>query len=198
MIKVSFLKKVLFIGVICGVTLTSFAQEAKTAGELKAEREQLQAELKSKGTKKREEKIVKLASETPKQTASQSVNGLVEMSKGILVTLVSNNEFLATFKREITDNGDGEIDVTTHKAKLTDYVGLAANLAAAGIQITSGMENLKGASDEVKSLSPLEAASAGKSVKFSSEALKLSGEEVALQLKLVNNLIATIKSSDNL
>ncbi|MDR1654156.1 MAG: penicillin-binding protein activator LpoB [Prevotellaceae bacterium] len=36
MIKVNFFKKGLLVGVICGVALTSFAQEAKTADELKA------------------------------------------------------------------------------------------------------------------------------------------------------------------
>jgi len=197
MVKKSFLK-VALMGVMLATTSIVFAQEAKTADELKAEREQLQTELKSKDTQKREEKLAKLAEKTPNETSLQSVDGLAKTAAGVLVAVKSGNDVLAQYKREVTDNGNGEIDVTAHKAKLNDYVQLATSLAATSALIATGTEQLKSAQDDAKSLSPLKAKPALSSVNFSSDALKLSAEEIALQTKLVNNLIATIKSSDNL
>ena len=84
------------------------------------------------------------------------------------------------------------------KRNFDDYVKLVADLAATGKLIAKGTEQLKSAQSDAKSLSPLKAKPALSSVTFSSDALKLSAEEIALQTKLVNNLIATIKSSDNL
>jgi hypothetical protein len=196
MIKI--FRKALMTGLMLATAGAGFAQEAKTADELKAERVELKTELKSKDVLKREEKIAKLAESAPKATNAQSVDGLAQTSVGVLGTVVSNNNFLSNFKREITDNENGEIDVTVHKAKLEDYTKLAGNLLATSKLITDGTAQLKDAQDDVKKLSKLEALSATKSLKFSTEGLKLSGEEVALQLKLVNNLIATIKSSENL
>jgi hypothetical protein len=186
------------MGLMLAAASMSFAQEAKTADELKAEREQLKTELKSKDVIKREDKIAKLAATPPKQSSVQSVDGLAITSTGVLATVVSTNEFLSTFKREVTDNENGEIDITTHKAKLNDYVELASKLAGTSLLIVEGTEKIKGVQDEVKSLSPTQAMPATKSVKYSTEALQLSGEELSLQIKLVSNLIATIKSSDNL
>jgi hypothetical protein len=196
MIKI--FRKALMMGLALATAGAGFAQEAKTADELKAERVELRMELKSKDVLKREEKIVKLVESAPKATNAQSVDGLALTSTGVLGTVVSNNNFLSNFKREITDNENGEIDVTVHKAKLGDYTKLAENLLLTSKLITEGTAQIKDVQNDVKSLPKLEALSATKSVKYSTEGLKLSGEEVALQLKLVNNLIATIKSSENL
>ncbi len=171
--------------------------QAQTATELKAEREQLQTELKSKETVSREEKLIKLSEKTPSETGTQSIDGLVKTSTGVLGTLKANNDVLAKYKREVTDNGNGEIDVTTYKANLGDYVTLAASLAGTSAEIAKGTEQLKNAQADAKSLSPFKIKSALSSVGYSSDALKLAGEEIALQTKLVNNLISTIKSSKN-
>jgi hypothetical protein len=176
----------------------SFAQATKTADEKKAERKQLQTELKSKDVTKREDKIQKLAADPPKQVDVPSVDGLTKTSVGVLGTVVSANDFLSEFKREVVDKGDGEIDITTHKAKLDDYVKLAETLVATNKIIVGGTEQIKSVQADIKGLSVKQALPATKSVKFSTEALKLSGEELALQLKLVNNLISTIKSAENL
>jgi hypothetical protein len=192
------LKMTLIMGLMFAMTNMSFAQETKTADELKAERQQLQTELKSKDVTKREDRLQKLYADPAKQTGVQSVDGLAKTSVGILQTVISTNDFLSEFKREVTDNGEGEIDVTVHKAKLEDYVKLAEKLIATNKLVVEGTEEVKNVQADVKSLKPLEATKATKSVKVSTETLQLSGEEIALQMKLVNNLIATIKSADNL
>jgi hypothetical protein len=186
------------MGLMFAMTSIGFAQEAKTAGELKAEREQLAKELKSKDASKREEKLEKLVQKAPETTSLQSVDGLARTATGVLGTVMSNNEFFSAFKREIIDSGNGEIDVVAHKARLNDYLDLAKSLAATSALIATGTEQLKDAKSDAKKLSPLQAKPVLKSVNYSSEALKLSGEEIGLQLKLINNLIATIKSSKNL
>jgi hypothetical protein len=73
---------------------------------------------------------------------------------------------------------------------------LAKSLAVTSALIVTGTEQLKGAQSDAKKLSPLQAKPVLKSVNYSS--MKLSGEEIAFQLKIINNLIATIKSSENL
>ncbi|WP_140939022.1 hypothetical protein [Sphingobacterium lumbrici] len=188
--------KYIITSLLIGIATLSNVQ-AQTAAELKAEREQLQTELRSKKNVSREEKLAKLTEKSPKETGMQSIDGLEKTSTGILGTLKSNNDVLAKYKREVTDNGNGEIDVTNYKANLGDYVKLAGSLAEISKQIASGTEQLKGAQADAKSLSPLKAKPALSSVSYSIDALKLAGEEIALQTKLVNNLIATIKSSDN-
>ena len=188
--------KYIITSLLIGFATLSSVQ-AQTAEELKAEREQLQTELKSQEAISREEKLAKLSEKAPKETGMQSIDGLAKVSTGVLGTVKSNNDVLEQYKREVIDNGNGEIDVTTYKANLSDYVRLTTNLATTSAEIAKGMEQLKSVQADVKSLSPLKAKPALSSVKYSTEALKLSGEEIALQTKLVNNLIATIKSSEN-
>jgi hypothetical protein len=178
-------------------SLFSYGQE-KTAAELKAEREQLHSELKSKEVVSREEKLAKLAEKAPGTTTVQSVDGLAKTAVGVLIAVVSANETLSQFKREVIDNGDGEIEVTNHSAKLDDYIELAKNLAATTVLIGTGSQQIQAAQNDAKGLAPLKVKPALSSVSFSTDALKLSGEEVALQTKLVNNLISTIKSAKNL
>jgi hypothetical protein len=191
-------RTLIIMGLMLAITSSGFAQEAKTADELKAEREQLKTELKSKDVVKREDQIAKLNAKAPGTSSVTSIDGLVAAAAGIANTVVSTNQLLESFKREVTDSGNGEIDVTNHKAKFDDYVNLAAGLVLAGTQLAEASKQLPEVQKDVKSLSPVQAMPAGKSVKWSSEVLKLVGEELPLQVKLVNNLIATIKSSDNL
>ena len=167
----------------------------RTNDELKAEREQLAADLKSKEYLKRQKNIDNL-SEPPKSGVS-NVDMLQESSEGIFKTLKANNEFLSKFKRELTDKGGGEIDVTLYRAQREDYIKLAKAIGETAVQVGVQAKNVQKVKDEVKSLSPMQAMPASRSVKYSSEALQLSQEELSLQLKLVNNLIATINSADN-
>lgn len=173
-----------------------FAQ--KTADELKAERQELQTELKEKKVVEREKKLEKLAAQgMPASSGVSSVDALATSSAALLVTTKANNDFLSKFKRTVTDNGGGEVDVTNEKAKLNDYLQLATALGVSIASVAVETQKVQAVKDEIKSLSPTQAMPATKAVKFSTDALDVCGGELQLQLKLVNNLIETIKSSGN-
>jgi hypothetical protein len=56
---------------------------------------------------------------------------------------------------------------------------------------------MKGAADEVKSAPMLSKAKALKTMNFSKDALALTGPELQLSLKVINNLVTTLKSANN-
>lgn len=182
--------------------LTAFSVNAqqKTEAELKAEREQIASELKSNDVVKRQKELVKLQEKAAKvkQTGLGSIDGMAETSTSVLTTVMSTNEMLQQYRTEITDNGNGEVEIAKYSAKLDDYVKLAADLAAAGVLAADGAKKLESAKDDAKKLSPLQAKPALSSVSFSTDALKLSTEEIALQTRIVTNLIESIKASKNL
>ncbi|MDD3915272.1 MAG: hypothetical protein PHF76_11590 [Bacteroidales bacterium] len=192
----SFFKTALIAGLMVAMVQGTYAQ--KTADELKAERQELQTELKAKKTVKRAEKLDKLAEQgMPTASNVSSVDALATSSAALLVTTKANNDFLSKFKRTVTDNGGGEVDVTTEKAKLNDYAQLAVALGVSIASVAAETQKVQAIKDEIKSLSPAQAMPATKSVKFSTDALDVCAGELQLQLKLVNNLIETIKSSGN-
>ena len=182
--------------------LTAFSVNAqqKTEAELKAEREQIASELKSKDVVKRQKNLVKLQEKAAKvnPTGLGSIDGLAETSTSVLKTVMSTNDLLQQYRTEITDNGNGEVEIAKYSAKLDDYVKLAADLAQAGILAADGAKKLESAKDDAKKLSPLQAKPALSSVSFSTDALKLSSEEIALQTRIITNLIESIKASKNL
>lgn len=182
--------------------LTAFSVNAqqKTEAELKAEREQIASELKSKDVVKRQKDLVKLQEKAAKvnPTGLGSIDGLAETSTSVLKTVMSTNDLLQQYRTEITDNGNGEVEIAKYSAKLDEYVKLAADLAQAGILAADGAKKLESAKDDAKKLSPLQAKPALSSVSFSTDALKLSSEEIALQTRIVTNLIESIKASKNL
>lgn len=192
------MKKIL-IGLML-VTAFSVNAQQKTAAELKAEREQIATELKSKDVVKRQDKLVKLNEKAAnvKQTGLGSIDGLAETSTSVLKTVMSTNEVLKQYRVEMTDNGNGEVDIARYSANLDDYVKLGADLAAAAILAADGAKKLESANDDAKKLSPLQAKSALSSVSFSTDALSLSADEIALQTRIVTNLIESIKASKNL
>ena len=182
------------------LTVFSVNAQQKTEAELKAEREQIVSELKSKDVVKRQKNLVKLQEKATKvdQTGLGSIDGLAETSQSVLKTVMSTNNLLQQYRTEITDNGNGEVEIAKYSAKLDDYVKLAADLAQAGILAADGAKKLESAKDDAKNLSPLQAKPALSSVSFSTDALKLSAEEIALQTRIVTNLIESIRASKNL
>lgn len=194
------MKKTLICLMLMLVTAFSVNAQQKTEAELKAEREQIASELKSKDVVKRQKELVKLQEKAAKvqQTGLGSIDGLAETSTSVLKTVMSTNELLQQYRTEITDNGNGEVEIAKYSAKLDDYLKLAADLAQAGILATDGAKKLESAKDDAKKLSPLQAKPALSSVSFSTDALKLSTEEIALQTRIVTNLIESIKASKNL
>lgn len=194
------MKKTIFCLMFVLATAFSVNAQQKTAAELKAEREQIAAELKSKDVMKRQEKLVKLSEKADKvnKTGLGSIDGLTETSVSVLGTVMSTNELLKQYRVEMTDKGNGEVEISKYAAKLDDYVKLADNLAQAGILAADGAKKLESAKDDAKNLSLLQAKAALSSVSFSSDALSLSVDEIALQTRIVTNLIESIKASKNL
>ncbi len=194
------MKKTVLCLMLTLVTAFSVNAQQKTVAELKAEREQIAAELKSKDVVKRQKNIDKLNEKAAKvtKTGLGSIDGVADVSKSVLTTLTSANELLKQYRTDITDNGNGEVEIAKYSANLDDYVKLAANLVQAGLDAANGVQQLKGAKEDAQKLNPMQAKPALTSVSFSTDALRTSGEEIALQTRIVTNLIESIKASKNL
>ena len=192
-------KTLLSLVVLLATVFTVNAQE-KTVAELKSEREQLAVELQSEEVVKRQVDFQKLEAKAQKvePTNLGSVDGLAETSTSLLTTIKSANELLKNYRTEITDNGNGEVEIAKYEASLNDYVELGKNLVAAATLAADGVQRLKTAKDDVKKLNPLKAKAAVNSVNFSTDAITLSVDEIALQTRIVTNLIQSIKASKNL
>ena len=192
-------KTLLSLVVVLAAVFTVNAQE-KTAAELKSDREQLAVELQSEAVVQRQEDFQKLEAKAQKveQTNLGSVDGLAETSTSLLTTIKSANELLKNYRTEITDNGNGDIEIAKYEASLNDYVELGKSLVAAAALAADGAQRLKSAKDDVKKLNPLKAKAALNSVNFSTDAINLSVDEIALQTRIVTNLIQSIKASKNL
>lgn len=192
-------KTLLSLVVLLAAVFTVNAQE-KTAAELKSDREQLAVELQSEAVVQRQEDFQKLEAKAQKveQTNLGSVDGLAETSTSLLTTIKSANELLKNYRTEITDNGNGDIEIAKYEASLNDYVELGKSLVAAAALAADGAQRLKSAKDDVKKLNPLKAKAALNSVNFSTDAINLSVDEIALQTRIVTNLIQSIKASKNL
>ena len=111
---------------------------------------------------------------------------------------MSANDLLKKYGTEIKDNGNGDIEITKYEAGLDDYKKLGVDLANAALLAADGAKRLESAQDDAKKLSPLKAKDALSSVSYSVDVLKLSAEEIALQTRIVTNLIESIKASKNL
>ncbi len=228
---------------IIGIALMGLsASYAQTADELKAERQQMKAELTSKDAMKKAQKIdKKMETITPKggsmgeviksmvsalpggmrenvqqplnnllgnkesrvvvqpsTTGINSVDGLVNTIAPLLAIAVSTNDIMSEYKTEITDNGDGEIDITKFKANGKDYVAILPMLVQAGADAAKAAEQLKNVQNDIKSLSPTQALPATKSVNWSVDAIDITTSKLSETTKLLQNLINTLKATGNL
>jgi hypothetical protein len=194
-------KKVIFgtvlgLGLMFVTTQNCHAQE-KTQDELKAEREVLKAEMKSKEALDRNAKFEKMI--VPKTTNINSVDVLAKSTGDLLVSQKNINTLLPEmYKRTVGESIDGITDVTVKKPTLDELVALGANIAVQIKTVADLTSTIPKVSDEIKSASPLQAPAALKSLNYSKDALSLLAPELQLNLKVINNLIATLKSSKNL
>lgn len=196
MIKKMFIGTVLGLGLIFATSQNCIAQ-SKTQDELKAEREVLKAEMKSKEALERVAKFEKMT--VPKATSINSVDVLANSTGNLLVTQKNINTLIPEmYKRTVGESVDGITDVTVKKPTLDELVALGANIAVQIKSVADITNTIPKASDEIKSASPMKAPAALKSLNFSKDALALLAPELQLNLKVVNNLIATLKSSKNL
>lgn len=194
------LKKMLYSTAICLGLVFSISQncsaQEKTKNELKAERDALKSEMKSKDAEERKEKIAKL--EPPKTSGVVSIDGLAGNSTSILTsTKEINTQVPEMYKRTIGETVDGVTDVTVKKPTKEELATLALTLATQIKAVADATASVAGASADLKTASPMAAGKATKSLNYSKEALALAGPELQMNLKVVNNLIATLKSANN-
>lgn len=193
-------KKVIFSTAIClGLVFSSqqncFAQE-KTKDELKAEREVLKSEMKSKEAEERKAKFEKL--EAPKPSGVASVDQLATNSTSILTsTKAINAQIPELYKRTIGETVDGVTDVTVKKPTVEELAALALTITTQIKAVADASTAVTTASADIKNASPMQAPKATKALNYSKDALALAGPELQLNLKVINNLIATLKSSNN-
>lgn len=187
-------KTALFLGLIFIMHQNCNAQ--KTPDELKAEREVLKAEMKSKETEERKAKFEKLTE--PKVSGISSVDGLAVNSTKMLVSTKEINIIVPEmYKRTVGESVDGVTDVTVKKPTMDELTQLASNIADQIETVTSSSALVASASSDIKSAGLMQAPKATKSLNFSKEVMALVLPELKLNLKVVSNLIATLKSSGN-
>jgi seryl-tRNA synthetase len=195
MFKKMFYSTAICLGLVLSISQNCSAQE-KTKDELKAERDALKSEMKSKDAEERKEKIAKL--EPPKTSGVASVDGLASNSTSILTSTKDiNTQVPEMYKRTIGETVDGVTDVTVKKPTKEELATLALTIATQIKAVADASASVPTASADVKSASPMQAPKATKALNYSKEALGLAGPELQMNLKVVNNLIATLKSANN-
>lgn len=193
-------KKMIFSTAIClGLVFSTqqncYAQE-KTKDELKAEREVLKSEMKSTEAQERKTKFETL--EVPKASGVSSVDGLATSSASILtLTKEINTQVPELYKRTIGETVDGVTDVTVKKPTAAELATLALTITTQIKTVAEASASIANASSDIKTASPMQAPKATKSLNYSKDALALAGPELQLNLKVINNLIATLKSANN-
>ncbi len=195
MLKKMFYSTAICLGLVFTISQNCFAQD-KTKDELKAERDVLKSEMKSEEVKEREAKMAKL--EPPKTSGVSSVDGLATNSSSILTSTKDiNKQVPEMYKRTIGETVDGVTDVTVKKPTKEELATLALTIATQIKAVADASASVAGASADVKSASPMQAPKATKALNYSKDALALAGPELQMNLKVINNLIATLKSSNN-
>jgi len=195
MLKKMFYSTAICLGLVFTMSQNCFAQD-KTKDELKAERDVLKSEMKSEEAKEREAKIAKL--EPPKTSGVSSVDALATNSFILLTSTKDiNTQVPEMYKRTIGETVDGVTDVTVKKPTKEELASLALTIATQIKAVADASASVAGASADVKSASPMQAPKATKALNYSKDALALAGPELQMNLKVINNLIATLKSSNN-
>ena len=194
MLSRMFYKIVLSLSLILVMQQNTFAQ--KTKDELKAEREVLKAEMKSKDAEDRKAKFEKLTE--PKASGISSVDDLATNSTKMLVSTKEINAIVPEmYKRTAGESVDGVADVTVKKPTLAELTDLGLNIATQIKAVSDASASVTTASADLKSAGMMQAPKGAKSLNFSKDVLGLVLPELNLNLKVVNNLIATLKSSGN-
>ncbi|MBP6424513.1 MAG: hypothetical protein KA278_02195 [Flavobacterium sp.] len=194
MLSRMFYKIVLSLSLILVMQQNTFAQ--KTKDELKAEREVLKAEMKSKDAEDRKAKFEKLTE--PKTSGISSVDGLATNSTKMLVSTKEINAIVPEmYKRTVGESVDGVADVTVKNPTLDELTALGLNIATQIKAVSDASASVTTASADIKNAGMMQAPKGTKSLNYSKEVLGLVLPELNLNLKVVNNLIATLKSSGN-
>lgn len=187
-------KTAICLGLILVMQQNCFAQ--KTKDELKAEREVLKSEMKSKDAEERKAKFEKLSE--PKISGISSVDALAASSTKLLLSTKEMNLVVPEmYKRTIGESVDGIADVTVKKPSLDELATLGLNIANQIKTIGEAAASVAGIAGDIKSAGIMQAPKGLKSLSFSKDVIALVLPELGLNLKVITNLIATLKSSNN-
>lgn len=187
-------KTAICLGLILVMQQNCFAQ--KTKDELKAEREVLKSEMKSKDAEERKAKFEKLSE--PKISGISSVDALAASSTKLLLSTKEMNLVVPEmYKRTIGESVDGIADVTVKKPSLDELATLGLNIANQIKTIGEAAASVAGIAGDIKSAGIMQAPKGLKSLNFSKDVIALVLPELGLNLKVITNLIATLKSSNN-
>jgi hypothetical protein len=188
-------KTAICLGLILVMQQNCFAQ-AKTKDELKAEREVFKAEMKSKESEDRKAKFEKLAE--PKTSGISSVDELAANSTKMLVSTKEMNALIPEmYKRTVGESIDGVADVTVKKPSLDELLSLGLIIESQIKAVSNTSSAITSASSDLKSASMMQMPKGTKSLNFSKDVIALVLPELNLNLKVLNNLVATLKSSSN-
>jgi hypothetical protein len=188
-------KTAICLGLILVMQQNCFAQ-TKTKDELKAEREVLKSEMKSKDAEERKAKFEKLTE--PKTSGISSVDGLAANSTKMLLSTKEINVLIPEmYKRTVGESVDGVADVTVKKPTLDELNVLGLNIASQIKNVTEATATIASATSDIKNAGLMQAPKGVKSLNFSKDVMSLVAPELHLNLKVINNLISTLKSSGN-
>lgn len=195
MLKKMIFSTAIYLSLVFSSQQNCFAQE-KTKDELKAEREVLKSEMKSEKAEERKAKFEKL--EAPKTSGLASVDQLATSSMLILTSLKAiNAQIPEMYKRTIGETLDGVTDVTVKKPTVEELATFALTIITPIKAVADALTAVTTAAADITNASPMQALKATKALNYSKDALALAGPELQLNLKVINNLIATLKSANN-
>lgn len=195
MFKKMIYKTAICLGLILVMQQNCFGQ-AKTKDELKAERAELKTEMKSKDAEERKAKFEKLSE--PKISGISSVDALAASSTKLLLSTKEMNLLIPEmYKRTVGESLDGIADVTVKRPSLDELATLGLNIANQIKTIGEASASVAGVASDIKSAGMMQAPKGLKSLNFSKDVISLILPELGLNLKVITNLIATLKSSNN-
>lgn len=203
--------KRIILTVLVAFLMVGFTANAQTAEELKAAREVLKAELMSKERLKTIAKLEKMKMPSPCEIGAidKLASGTAEILKAFrggefnilgqpYTTKGLNYLVPEMYKRTVGESIDGVIDVTVEKPTAKEIAELTAILTNVGLAIADISKEMANAGDQVKSASPTQAIPAAKALKYTVDNITFLVPEIELQGKIIANLIATLKSANNL
>ena len=134
----------------------------------------------------------------PAATSLASVDGIVDAISPLLAISIATNDIMAEYKTEIIDSGNGEIDITKYKANTGDYAAILPLLVQAGADAAKSAEKLKDVKNDVSKLNPMQAGPTIKAANWASDAIDVTSYKLSETTKLLQNLVNTLKASENL
>lgn len=164
-------------------------------------------------SQERAEKLQALCNDY-KTSKNANIDGYGNAIKEAAILAITNTEQIKNlYVRDIQENADGTIDVTSKNPNLAEWVTLATTVAGEGVKIKEATDKAKDAGEEAKNLAqsasteknPMKAAKAAKTAKaaaavieFGNLATPILVEESATQVKLVDEIIKKIKAAKNM